>query len=86
MLSQAYATAEGVPRDLTKALALARAACDTDGVEGCASVGIMTADGKGTPKDVDAALPYLSFACRRAVQPACAKLLALGKPLPELDM
>jgi TPR repeat protein/tRNA A-37 threonylcarbamoyl transferase component Bud32 len=86
MLSQAYATAEGVPRDLTKAFALARAACDTDGVEGCASVGIMTADGKGTPKDVDAALPYLSFACRRAVQLACAKLLALGKPLPELDM
>lgn len=86
MLSRAYAWAEGVPRDEKRALALARAACDTGGTEACATVGVMLADGKGEPKDVDAAMPFLSHACRRAIQPACEKLQALGKPIPELDL
>jgi len=86
MLSRAYANAEGVPRDMGRALTLARAACESGGVEGCATVGVMIADGRGAPKDVDAAMPYLSFACRRAIQPACEKLQALGKPIPELEL
>ena len=86
MLSRAYASAEGVPRDLARALTLARAACDSGGVEGCATVGVMIAEGKGAEKDIDAAMPYLSYACRRATQPACEKLQALGKPIPELDL
>ena len=86
MLSRAYATADGVPRDPTRAIALARSACESGGAEGCVTVGVMTAEGKGTEKNVDLATPYLAFGCRRAVQTACEKLQELKKPLPELDL
>jgi hypothetical protein len=37
-------------RDLAKAVSLARAACDSGGAEGCATFGVMTADGVGVKK------------------------------------
>jgi hypothetical protein len=35
---------------------------------------------------VEAAVPYLAFACRRAAMRACAKLTELKKPVPDLDL
>ncbi len=85
-LSQAHLTGDGVPNDPAQALTLARAACEGGSADGCASVGVMIADGLGTEKDAKAATPYLAFGCRRAVHSACAKLTALGLPLPDLDL
>lgn len=85
-LSRAHLAGEGVPKDLVRALALGRIACEGGNADGCASVGVMIADGLGTTKDPNAAGPYLSFGCRRAVHDACAKLTALGLPIPDLDL
>lgn len=85
-LSRAHLAGEGVPKDPARALALARTACEGGNADGCASVGVMIADGLGAPKDAKAAAPYLSFGCRRAVHDACAKLTALGLPIPDLDL
>jgi TPR repeat protein len=75
-----------VPKDVTKALELARTACDGGSAEGCATVGVMLAEGQGATKEATAATPYLAFGCRRAVHVACEKLTALGHPLPDLDV
>jgi TPR repeat protein/tRNA A-37 threonylcarbamoyl transferase component Bud32 len=85
-LGTAYASGNGAPKDPARALALERDACESGLPTACATYGIMMADGVGTDANVDAAVPYLAFACRRAAMKSCAKLTALKKPVPELDL
>jgi len=85
-LGIAYASGNGAPKDPARAFALERDACESGLPNACATYGMMMADGVGTEANVAAAVPYLAFACRRAAMQSCAKLTALKKPVPELDL
>jgi len=68
-----YAIGDRVPRDLGRASALAKRACDLDDMNACTLLGISLIT-EGPYANVDRGLAYLQHACDRGTPGACSAL------------
>ena len=73
-LGQMYASGQGMPKDMTRAVAYAKRACALNDVESCGNVGGAYFGGTGVPQNRRLARQYLEQACRGGSQRACAFL------------